>query len=226
VKPGLISYDHYHFTANGDSGQYFLNLGMIRKQALEAKVPFLNIVQACSWTPSMRIPTPDELAWLVYTSLAYGAQGISYYVYSHPGHEGAMALADGTPTPLYHAASKLNREFVAIASQLQPLHSLGAYHVGETPLGAEALSPDAPVAVAPPVSAPGLAIGLFGRERRATHAVVVNLNYREPVSVTLTAPAEVGAFDCTTGRWQPLRTGKTAALELEPGRGLLLRWVG
>jgi len=70
VKPSLISYDHYHFTANGDSGQYFLNLGMIREKALEAAVPFLNIVQACSWTPSMRVPTPDELAWLVYTSLA------------------------------------------------------------------------------------------------------------------------------------------------------------
>lgn len=225
VKPGLISYDHYHFTANGDGSQYFLNLGMIRKMALEANVPFLNIVQACTWTPSMRVPTPDELTWLVYTSLAYGAQGISYYVYSHPGHEGAMALADGTPTPLYHAASRLNREFVAIASQLQPLRPLGAYHMGETPLGAEALPPDAPIAAKPPVSAPGLVAGLFGRERRATHAVVVNLDYGEPVSVALTTPAKVGAFDCGTGRWQPLRTGKTAALELGPGSGVLLRWA-
>jgi len=225
VKPGLISYDHYHFTANGDSNQYFLNLGMIRKKALEANVPFLNIVQACSWTPSMRIPTPDELAWLVYTSLAYGAQGISYYVYSHPGHEGAMALADGTPTPLYHAASKLNREFVAIASQLQPLRSLGAYHVGETPPGAEALPADAPVTMQPPVPASGIVVGLFGHGSRATHVVVVNLNYREPVSVTLTTPGKVGAFDCANGRWQPLHTGRTAALRLEPGRGMLLRWA-
>ena len=226
VKPALISYDHYHFAANGDGSQYFLNLGMIRDKALEAGVPFLNIVQACTWTPSMRVPTPDELAWLVYTSLAYGAQGISYYVYSHPGHEGAMALADGTPTPLYHAASKLNREFVAIAGQLQPLRSLGAYHVGETPLGAEALPSDAPVAVETPVPTAGLVVGLFGRGDRATHAVVVNLSYRESASVTLTARARMGAFDCTTGRWQPLRTGKRAALELGPGRGVLLRWRG
>ncbi len=99
LKPELISYDHYHFSVKGDGSQYFLNLGMIRQTALDAGVPFVNIVQACSWTPSMRIPNGDELRWLVYTSLAYGAQGISYYVYSHPNHEGAMAMADGTPKP-------------------------------------------------------------------------------------------------------------------------------
>jgi hypothetical protein len=135
-----------------------------------------------------------------------------------------MALADGTPTPLYHAASKLNREFVAIASQLQPLRSLGAYHAGETPIGAEALPADAPVTVQPPVPTSGLVVGLFGRGNRATHAVVVNLNYREAVSVTLAAPGKVGAFDCASGLWHPLHTGRTAALKLEPGRGMLLRW--
>jgi len=60
---------------------------------------------------------------LLYTTLAYGAQGISYYVYSCANHEGAIAKADGSPTPLYHALKSLNREFVAIATQLQPLRS-------------------------------------------------------------------------------------------------------
>ena len=53
VKPGLISYDHYQFTTNGDSADYFLNLAMIRRAAQEAGLPFLNIVQACTWTPSI-----------------------------------------------------------------------------------------------------------------------------------------------------------------------------
>lgn len=49
VKPSLISYDHYQFGLKGDSQQYFLNLAMIRRAAQEAGVPFLNIVQACTW---------------------------------------------------------------------------------------------------------------------------------------------------------------------------------
>ena len=114
--------------AGGDNGGYFLNLAMIRRAVQEAGIPFLNIVQACTWTPSMRVPGPDEMRYLVYTTLAYGAQGISYYVYCTAGHTGGIALPDGTPTPIYHTLKSLNREFVAIAQELfqkEPLRSLG-----------------------------------------------------------------------------------------------------
>ena len=144
VKPSLLSYDHYQFATDGDLDSYFLNLAMSRRAAKEADVPLLNIVQACSWTPVRRVPNDDELRYLVYTTLAYGAQGISYYVYCHPGHTGGMALADGTPTPIYHALKTLNREFVAIAQELQPLKSLGVYHAGMRPPGTVPLPVDAP----------------------------------------------------------------------------------
>src|SRR5512135_27323 len=115
VKPGLISYDHYQFAVEGDNDGYFLNLAMIRRAAQDAGLPFLNIVQAATWAPSMRVPTSDEVRYLDYTSLAYGAQGISYYVYCCPGHTGAVAHADGTTTPLYETLKTLNREFASIA---------------------------------------------------------------------------------------------------------------
>ena len=59
VRPSLVSYDHYQFAKDGDTAGYFLNLAMIRRAAQEAGVPFLNIVQACTWTPSMR----EERSW-------------------------------------------------------------------------------------------------------------------------------------------------------------------
>jgi hypothetical protein len=239
VKPDLISYDHYHFAAKGeDTPQYFLNLSMIRQQALSAGVPFLNIVQACSWDPAMRIPNGHELRWLIYTSLAYGAQGISYYVYSHTGHQGAMALADGTPTPLYREASKLNREFVAMASQLQPLRSLAVGHVGAIPLGAVALPENAPVRLSPattgangPASEPGLACGLFGTGKavtEATHAVIVNLNYKQAITTCLTTPGKHGKIDVfsTSARhWQRTGPGDMVSIDLQPGDGVLVRWA-
>ena len=54
-------------------------------------------------TRSGECRTGDEMRYLVYTTLAYGAQGISYYVYCHPGHTGGISQPDGTPTPIYHA---------------------------------------------------------------------------------------------------------------------------
>ena len=191
LKPNLISYDHYHFTANGDGTQYFLNLAMIWQTAMDAKIPFLNIVQACSWTPSMRIPTGDELRWLVYTSLAYGAQGISYYVYSHPDHNGAMAEADGTPTPLYYAAKDLNKEFFAIASQLQSLQSLDIYHAGMLSPGTSPLPDNAVFALDPPLPAmdytppkpvKGMLFGYFGKIGSPSHVLAVNLRLRSECS--------------------------------------------
>jgi hypothetical protein len=223
VRPGLVSYDHYHFGADGDSGQYFLNLGMIRKAALDAGLPFLNIVQASSWTPSMRIPNPDELTWLVYTSLAYGAQGISYFVYYYPTINGGLAHEDGTTTVLYDRASRLNREFVAAARELAPLRSLGAYHLGETPRGAEPLPADAPVSVTP-VPASGLVVGLFGEGDEATHAVVVNLDYAHPVEVTLATPGRADRFDRDTLTWRESYGGRWVPLRLPPGGGALVRW--
>ena len=163
-KPKMMSYDHYHFTVRGDGVDYFLNLKMMREASLKANIPFLNIVQACSWTVNMRMPTGEEMSWLAYTSLAYGAQGISYYIYSHPGHDGGMAYLDysqgdgdegivtvGKPTPLYYYMSKLNREFFTIAKELQPLNSLAVHHVGIVPKGATYLPEDSPFQFKPPV---------------------------------------------------------------------------
>ena len=226
VRPSLISYDHYQFTLKGDSEQYFLNLAMIRRAAQEAGVPFLNIVQACTWAPdTMRIPNADELRYLVYSTLAYGAQGISYYVYAHPNHYGSLVSLDGTPGPLYHAVKSYNREFVAIASQLQPLRSLGVYHTSMRELGCEPLPPDAPFHVTSsqsPLSPRGLLLGLFGIGEKPTHVVVVNLDYAAQARASLVGPSRLESFDAVIARWSSAGEG-IVELVLPPGGGKLVR---
>jgi hypothetical protein len=237
VRPDLISYDHYQFTVKGDSPHYFLNLAHIRRAAMEARLPFLNIVQACTWTPSMRVPKGDEMRYLVYTSLAYGAQGISYYVYCWPGHTGGIANPDGSPTPIYDTLKTLNREFVAIARQLQPLRSLGVYHAGMLPPGSEPipqrarflLDPALPLKeFKPPEPAKGALLGLFGPVPRpgqapvATHALIANLDYETSQSFRLRGPSRLELFDACSGQWYP--AGRRAAeLRLPPGGGQLVR---
>lgn len=243
VRPGLLSYDHYQFRRGSDAPDYFLNLALVRQRALDSNLPFLNIVQASSWVPgeaaspdNPRVPGPDEMRFLVYTTLAYGAQGISYYVYHYPAHTGGMIDPDGEPSPRYEALKTLNREFAAIARELQPLRSLAVHHAGMEPPGAVALPDGEPFHLDPPVPsepfhpgdrARGVLIGLFGpagsdADAKATHAVVVNLDYEAERTTTLVGPAALEVFDASTGRWGRA-DGPRVELRLPAGGGTLVR---
>ncbi|MBN1505273.1 MAG: hypothetical protein JW955_00420 [Sedimentisphaerales bacterium] len=226
VNPSLISYDHYQFRLKGDGDQYFLNLAMIRRAAQEAGVPFLNIVQACTWAPDvMRVPDVDELRYLVYSTLAYGAQGISYYVYACANHHGSLVSLDGTPGPLYHALTSYNREFAAIAKELQPLRSLGVYHTSMREPGCEPLPVDASFHLdssRSPASSRGFLLGFFGAAEEPTHAVVVNLDYTTEARTPLVGPGELVLFDAAAARWTSVKKA-TTELVLPPGGGKLVR---
>jgi hypothetical protein len=222
VMPMLLSWDNYQFYKNHDGDQYFLNLAMIRSKAQEANLPFLNIVQAASWEPGVRVPVPDEMRFLVYTTIAYGAQGISYYVYYAVNHKGGLANADGTATPIYDAVKPLNAEFVNIVSQLQPLKSTGVYHTSLKEPGCEPLPANAAFkidAAQSKLMARGLLLGNFGKDQKPTHVVVVNLDYKTGVTAKVTGSGKLEAFDATNNKW----TASSGELNLQPGGGQLLR---
>ena len=221
VKPDLISYDHYHFMKNSDGAQYFLNLALIRKTALAAKVPFMNIIQTCdSPAEGWRGPGENELRWLTYTSLAYGAQAISHFRYDiglwkDPKNPDA-------PLPLYWALSGINRDFIAIATHLQPLKSLGAYHCGTVPYGGEALPKASPFAPSP--ERQEILLGYFGKSAKSpTHVAVVNLDYKKAVTTMLVGPGPMEALHAPTSTWHALEGGNRVRLELAPGGGVLVR---
>ena len=226
VRPALVSYDHYQFRLHGDGDQYFLNLAMIRRAAQNAGVPFLNIVQACTWAPqAMRVPNPDELRYLVYTTLAYGAQGISYYVYACPNHQGSLVALDGTPGPLYKALVSYNREFVAIARQLQPLRSLAVYHTMMREPGCEPLPAEALFrldSAKSPAGPRGFLLGFFGPDTKPTHVVIVNLDYTRQAGTSLIGPKPMQVFEATKAQWSPTKESPVE-LRMPPGGGTLVR---
>lgn len=221
VKPDLISYDHYHFMKNLDGAQYFLNIALIREAALKARLPFLNIIQTCdSPAEGWRGPNENELRWLTYTSLAYGAQGISHFRYDIGVWKDPAEAT--TPLPLYWALSQINREFVAIAKELQPLKSLAAYHCGNVPLGGVQLPAD--TLFAPEPRSQEVLIGLFSRTAgRSPHAVVVNLDYKKPLKMTLAGPEAMEVFQPATQSWLSGTETARVRLELPPGGGALVR---
>ncbi|MBE6366716.1 MAG: hypothetical protein E7052_02245 [Lentisphaerae bacterium] len=251
LTPQLLSYDAYHLRVNGDSANFFNNQAVIRKAALQRNIPSMNIVQACSWRPIHRIPTAAEYRYLAYSSLAYGSQGLSCYVYSWRGHRGGMRdYATQKTTHLYEEAKTLNRAFVAIATELMDLKSIAAYHTGTIPFGVEVLpengifqlepklenKPQGTVApsydnniannaskVLPRIT--GYVLGYFGKNNKATHVLVVNIDYKDAVSTTLTAPGNLERFDALKGTWSKLGSSKVK-VDLPPGGGLLFRLEG
>ena len=237
--PAFVSYDHYQLNNGWDTSNYFLNLSIVQQACAARGIPFMNGVQACTWCPPQnfaspsapRIPGPDEMRYLVYTTLAYGAQGIYYYVYSHPGHRGSIVSQDGVPDAKYHELSKLNPIFVATAKQLRGYRLMGAYFKGYCPRGGTPYGPNAILDFADGTKseplpekkelADSILVSRFDALNRPTRLMVVNLDYRKERSLEITAPSAVTRFDPNTGKWMPL--GEKFTLDLAKGEGTLLQ---
>lgn len=242
VRPDLLSYDHYHFVKTGDEPGYLENLALIRARALASGLPFMNIVQTSAWGPTPlasptgpRVPTPDEVRFLVNTTLAYGAQGISYYVYSYPEHVGNITESDGSPTPIYQELRLLNPQFISIAKELQPLKSLNIFQAGMLPPGTVPLPENSGFSFDPPVPTTfyqpgarveGFLLGEFGPadagNNSPTHVFVVNLDYKNDRTVTLVGPGPLELLDAATGKWTPADS-LHVELHLKGGAGKLVR---
>jgi hypothetical protein len=241
-QPDLLSYDNYQFMASSDDSHYLGNLDIVNKFSRQTGTPFMNTVQVCKWASWWRTPSANEVRYLTYTTLAYGAQGIAHWCYfSDTGGDGGLK---DNPT-LCSAMGPINREFVAIAEELQAAQSLGGYLRGyKTQSGVYKGPPD--TATLPADSAfqinvnntmtyyngaavKGVLLGLFGDDGAvsvddATYCMVTNLDYGFGHNYTLTGP--VGSilqiYDPATDTWASTG-GNTAALSLVAGGGKLVR---
>lgn len=230
VRPALISYDHYHFFKERDGDQYFLNLGMIRDAALTAGVPFLNIIQACTIEKVWRLVNADELRFLVYTTLAYGGRGLSYFLHTGPIQYGGL-YQDGVRMPLADAVAALNRELAVFGPEMLRLHSVGVHHTAPLPRGTTAIPADSPVQID---GVAGCVLGLFATAprpgSRVTAFLVANRDYRNPSRPVLrlgTGVRRVEELDRATGKWTrrtDYRRGQPWTLDLAAADGRLFRF--
>ena len=239
VRPDFITHDHYQFKRTGDGRNYFLNLGIIRQSASARWIPFWNGVQACTWVPGKlasprapRVPGPDEMRFLVYTTAAYGAQGIYYYVYSRRGHDGAIVEMDGTPSDKYEVLKTLNREFVSIARILSRMKFSGAYFQGRHPPGTTPyceqallkITPETPFAELEDLQdlAGTTLVTKFESPGRPPCLMVVNCDYKKDRTIHAVAPAPMLRFDALARTWSPV--GAEFDIALTRGSGVLLRF--
>ena len=237
-QPEFITYDHYQLKTDGDSRNYFLNLGIVRQNAAARRVPFWNGLQACTWVPgnlasprSPRIPNVDDMRYLAHTTAAYGASGLYWYVYGCKGHRGMIAETNGTVGVKYEGVKKINREFIALSRVLRGLSFRGAYlqgaHApGTTPYGDQALlklSPESPHSEVKELErhVDTTLVTRFAAADGRTFLMVVNCDYVKDRTLHFQAPFAAERFDPVSGTWSPV--GKEFDLAFVRGGGILLR---
>lgn len=204
VKPEILSYDRYIFFKDHDGGSYFSNLAIIRKWALRYEIPFCNIVQAIGTDFSnlnWRTPTPAEHRWLVYSSLAYGAKGLVWF------HWDADWGVTGSPDrdQIFASLQKLNAEIKRIGPIMIKLKTTAVYHSLHVPYGGVPLPQDALVKS---VSAnANLVVGLFKDEADQDYVMLMNKNYHDSVTATITLNRSVQNlkyFNIDSASWQDM----------------------
>lgn len=231
VKPAVLSYDHYHFFKNKylgfpeDGKQYFLNLALIREAAIAGQIPFNNIIQASTYDRNWRMPTENELRWLIYTTLAYGGRGISYFLYWGPEKWGGF-YREGKSVPVDAALPRLNSEIAALSPFLMNKQSLHVYHSGPLPEGCLPFNRACPIKI---TSQGEFVLGLFGKSTAAIDSfMIVNRSYSNAETATFsTPPANLERFETVTREWIKCKPNKDHqySVNLQPGQGQLFRFA-
>ena len=130
VQPEFLSYDSYPlltdvYNTTSPQEDYLFNKEIIATKTKEAGIPFWTFIQTIGFGLVNRRPqSKADIAFQVYTDLAYGAKGIQHFCYWQPlTSDGngtvfteAMISKDGQKTDIYEYAQAVNLEIQTFAN--------------------------------------------------------------------------------------------------------------
>jgi len=221
VEPSFISYDHYALMDNGSLRDgYFKNLETVRAAAQRHNLPFWNIVLANAHF-SYAEPTAAGLRFQLYTSLAYGARGISYYTYFTPDI-GNYRLGPidkfGNKTPTWDMLRNVNMQLHRLGKVYVQLKSINVFHYPDVPDGSSGIQTSRLIGR---VRGDNLLIGEFEGPDEQPFIMVVNKNLEHSTAfdIEFNEPGKIQHVNAFTGEIEPWQgeNGRLAA-----GQGMLL----
>ncbi|MBC7289263.1 MAG: hypothetical protein H5T86_14735, partial [Armatimonadetes bacterium] len=239
VKPRFLSYDYYQWWWGAAS--HFRWLEVHREVAQRYGLPMLVWVEANAdprweWGKPGATYLPDNLPKIrqsVYTSLAYGAKGIQWFVWTLIFERSPQDRNKPGPalTEAGRDVAKINRELRVLGPVLVRLQSTAVYHTEPVPPGTRPFPQDAPVAV----SGRHITAGFFEGADKSTFVMIVNRHIGSrawPKLVFHRSVKAVEMLDRQSGRWRLLQThaepdGRPSLrVVLDKGDGVLLRLRG
>lgn len=222
-QPPVISYDNYSLLEHDElRPQYWTNLEAVSAIARRQGVPFWNIVLTVAHFNYRELSAADA-RFQVFTTLAYGGRGLSYFTYFAPACGNyRMAPVDqfGAETPTWYHLQHVNRQVAQWAPTLLALRHDDAYHFGHVPAGAHA---PPPAALVRGLEGREFLVGEFTHADGARYVMIVNKRFHDSQwchPVFCPTPAAVAVISPYTGEALPY-TGEQCVLA--PGQGVLLR---
>lgn len=223
ANPTFLSYDHYALMDDGSLREgYFPNLEVMRRVALRHNLPFWNIVLGNAHFTYAE-PSPAGLRFQAYTTLAYGARGLSYFTYFSP-QIGNYRLAPidqfGNHTATWDMIRNVNLQIHALAPTYIKLKSVNVFHHPDVPTGCRPTSESLHVKE---VTGGRFVVGEFEDGEGRPYALVVNkdLHKSSPFEVKFKDPGRIMMVNAYTGENQPWE-GENRWLAA--GQGMLL-WL-
>lgn len=225
VRPEVLCYDYYpylqQFPAFG--GDFFVNLAVAREETKRRGLPFWVSPQAGVWgDPNCRGLSIGEMRHQIYMSVAFGATGLVYYVWTASAGHTQGLMKDAKPTYLYNYAKECNLFIGRIENELLNQESLGVIVSGETlgriPEYAKAKDTGS---IAEIVGAHTLT-GVFEKENGYNYLIVNNsITEKDEVTVTFrTAKARTAVYP--DGREETL-DGEKYTLRLDIGDCIFIK---
>ncbi|MGQ9524898.1 MAG: beta-galactosidase, partial [Armatimonadota bacterium] len=188
VRPDVLCFDHYPLLRSGERDNFYENLEVVRREALKAKIPFWVIVQAEGIQGVYRSPSETEMAWQVWSALAYGASGILYFTYWTPPpgggevHFDGIISEDGRRRARYEWVKRLNRDLKRVGGWLLGKPSLAVYHSDPVPRGCSSVQKGR---VLEGLEGGPALVGMFRVSTERTALFVVSRDFRRTVRVKL-----------------------------------------
>jgi len=228
VKPQLISYDNYMVQYSNDlkdagrAASYYRNLLEIRRVALQAGLPFWNIVSSNQIRPQTPVPSPANLMFQAYTTLAAGAKGLTWYTYYGRNYHYAPVGADGRRTVTWRFLHMVNHQVKVLGPTLSRLNTTGVYFTSPPPVPSLPTLPGG-IVKAVESDTPAM-VGEFAGPDDADYVMIVNLSlerstpFRFMTHKTYSSKDAVSAEDGTLRPWPTERP-----VWLVAGQGVLVR---
>lgn len=222
-RPTILSYDNYFFMLDeARQAYYWRNLEQMRNASLRHGIPFWNIVLSVAHF-NYREATAADLRLQVYSTLAYGGRGLSYFTYFTPAcgnYRQGPVDQFGQETPTWLHLQQVNLQVHRLAPTLLNLASQAVYHLGHIPPGCQGPGPGSLLLEQ---GGGRMLAGDFKHRSGARYVMLVNTDLRESCYCEphyRIKPDKVELVSPYTGALVPFDGEQTW---LAPGQGALLK---
>jgi hypothetical protein len=228
VKPDVVSYDNYRVQVSNDLrdaskfASYYQNLLTARRVCLEHDVPLWQVVCGNRIRPFTPVPSPANLAFQAYTTLAAGARGLTWFTYYNGNYAYAAVDMQGNRTATWSYLKMVNDQVKVLGPTLLKLHSTGVYFTSPAPV--DNLPPLPGKRVASVECPTPIMVGEFDGPEGQGWVMLVNLSLRDSAKPkvawagTGSAPQVMSPAD---GSMSPMDADNT--IWLTAGQGALIR---